>query len=53
MAYDVVMFTGITRASVKTFGAYKCAHELRQAGYSVIVINFFTLSSLREYLSEN
>lgn len=44
MTYDVILFTGIERQNVITttrpFGAYKCANELRKAGYSVLVINF-------------
>lgn len=39
MPYDVVLFTGCKSVNVKTFGAYKCAHELRQAGFRTLVVN--------------
>lgn len=38
MTYDVVLFTGYKEMPVKTFGAYKCAHELRQAGFRTLVV---------------
>lgn len=44
MSYDIVLFTGVERpqiyATTRPFGAYKCARELRKAGFSVLVINF-------------
>ena len=40
MTYDVVLFTGLKQPPpAKTFGAYKCAHELRKAGFKTLVIN--------------
>jgi radical SAM superfamily enzyme YgiQ (UPF0313 family) len=39
MKYDVVLFTGYSEGLVKTFGAYKCAHELRLAGYCTLVVD--------------
>jgi hypothetical protein len=37
--YKVVLFTGFGGMPVKTFGAYKCAHELRLAGFRTLVVN--------------
>lgn len=48
--YDVILFTGVIRVPQKSFGAYKCAHELRKAGYSVLVINFYNHFSIQELL---
>jgi radical SAM superfamily enzyme YgiQ (UPF0313 family) len=38
VSYDIVLFTGFQNEPVKTFGAYKCAHELRQAGFRTLVV---------------
>jgi radical SAM superfamily enzyme YgiQ (UPF0313 family) len=58
MTYDIILFAGIERVNalntIKPFGAYKCASELRKAGYSVIVINFahsFTDQNLETMLA--
>jgi len=54
MTYDVVLFTGFAEGTVKTFGAHKCAHELRRAGFRVLVVNHlhqFTLRELKEILT--
>jgi hypothetical protein len=39
MTYDIVLFTGFREQPVKTFGAHKCAHELRLAGFQTLVVN--------------
>lgn len=40
MTYNVIIFTGgLLPLSMKPFGAYKVAHELRLAGFSTLVIN--------------
>lgn len=58
MTYDVILFAGVERkdmiAAIKPFGAYKCANELRKAGYSVLVVNFvhtFTDSNLEKIIA--
>lgn len=50
MSYDVILFTATARRwlNIKAYGAYKCAHELRQAGYSVLVVNHFHQFDLDE-----
>lgn len=39
--YQIILFTDVTDTTMvyKSIGAYKCAHELRRAGYSVLVID--------------
>lgn len=49
--YDVVLFTGCQGSLGKTFGAYKCAHELRKAGFRTIVINYLHEFNLHELQS--
>jgi Radical SAM superfamily len=51
--YDVILFTGFHEETVKTFGAHKCAHELRLAGFRTLVINHlheFNISELKKIL---
>lgn len=48
MFYDVVLFTGYKDQKIKTFGAYKCAHELRLAGFRTLVVNHLHEYSLDE-----
>jgi radical SAM superfamily enzyme YgiQ (UPF0313 family) len=48
MTYNVVFFTGVRSPAEKTFGPYKCAHELRQAGFSVLVVNYLHYLSLSD-----
>lgn len=48
--YDIILFTATAgpRLNIKPYGAYKCAHELRRAGYSVLVVNHFHQFNLDE-----
>lgn len=50
MSYDVILFTATARhwLSIKAYGAYKCAHELRKAGYKVLVVSHFHQFDLAE-----
>jgi radical SAM superfamily enzyme YgiQ (UPF0313 family) len=55
MKYDVILFTGIYESTIKTFGAHKCAHELRQAGFRVLVVNqlhYFNINELKNILTQ-
>ena len=47
---NVIFFTDFTNTVTvqKTLGAYKCAHELRNAGYSCLVIDHFHAFSIKE-----
>ena len=54
MTYDVILFTGINDYTTRTFGAHKCAHELRLAGFRVLVVgqlHHFTLDELKNILT--
>lgn len=48
--YNVILFTDDTNnlASVPPIGAYKCAHVLRKAGYTCLVVNHFSFLTLDE-----
>jgi radical SAM superfamily enzyme YgiQ (UPF0313 family) len=53
VTYDIVLFTGFKESPVKTFGAHKCAHELRLAGFRTLVVNHlhdFDLDELTKIL---
>lgn len=53
MTYDIVLFTGFKESPIKTFGAHKCAHELRLAGFQTLVVNHlhdFDLAELKKIL---
>lgn len=55
MTYDAIIFTGGILSSVKPFGAYKVAHELRSAGFTTLVVNhveYFNVSELKEILDK-
>lgn len=41
--YDIILFTAAvgSKMYIRPYGAYKCAHELRRAGYRVLVVNQF------------
>jgi len=49
---NVIFFTDFTNTVTvqKTLGAYKCAHELRTAGYSCLVIDHFHAFSIKEMI---
>lgn len=49
--YNVILFTDDTNniASLPPIGAYKCAHVLRKAGYSCLVVNHFSSYTLEEF----
>lgn len=69
MTYDVVFFTGTNGnfsgqntnglpltglLSIKTLGAHKCAHELRLAGFRVLVVSnlpYLTIDEIKRVLS--
>lgn len=56
MTYDVILFTGINDFTTRTFGAHKCAHELRLAGFRVLVVGqlqHFTLDELKTVLTQS
>lgn len=48
--YHAVIFTSCPQYSTKAFGAHKIAHELRQHGYSVLVVNHIETMSIEELL---
>ena len=53
--YDFILFTDVTNTLVayKPIGAYKCAYQLRQAGYSCLVVDHihtFTMDEFNEIL---
>ena len=53
--YNVILFTDDTDniASAPPLGAYKCAHVLREHGYTCLVVNhfsFYTLEELQELI---
>lgn len=53
--YHAIFFTDVTDTTMvyKSIGAYKCAHELRNAGYKVLVVDnlhCFTLSEFQKLI---
>jgi radical SAM superfamily enzyme YgiQ (UPF0313 family) len=55
MTYDVVLFTGIEMPVAKPFGAFKCAHELRQAGFRTLVVShlhWFNQQEMQDLLDQ-
>jgi radical SAM superfamily enzyme YgiQ (UPF0313 family) len=50
MHYDVILFTGIFGQYEKPFGAFKCAHELRCAGYRVLVVSNMHYLTIDDFL---
>ena len=46
--YHVVLFTSCPTIATKPFGAHKVAHELRQHGFAVLVVNYLHLLSMQE-----
>lgn len=53
--YNVILFTDVTDTTMvyKSIGAYKCAHELRKAGYKVLVVDnlhCFTLDEIKQVI---
>jgi radical SAM superfamily enzyme YgiQ (UPF0313 family) len=46
--YHAVLFTSCPTITTKPFGAHKVAHELRQHGFSVLVVNYLHLFSIEE-----
>lgn len=53
--YDFILFTDVTDTLVayKPIGAYKCAYQLRQAGYSCLVVDHlhtFTMDEFKKLL---
>lgn len=49
--YDFVLFTDVTDTlmAYKPIGAYKCAHQLRQAGYSCLVVDHLHTFTFDEF----
>lgn len=56
--YDIILFTGINEgkdaknvANMPALGAYKCAHVLRENGYSCLVIDYTCYFSAEELIN--
>lgn len=48
MTYDIVLFTGLEISTLKPMGAFKCAHELRLAGFKTLVVSYLHWLSQEE-----
>ena len=48
--YHAILFTSCPTINSKPFGAHKAAHELRQHGFNVLVVNYTHLYSMEELI---